>query len=335
MSQEPATSQPDPVDEIVSGFRGAQIVLAANRLGLFTALADGALTAQELARVLEADRRGVRILADALVSLGLLAKSDGRYANAAPAEEYLLPGSPRSKRAMLLHTARLYERWAGLYDAVKQGRPVSDDAIDPRLLGGEREFAQAMADVGRQRASQVAEALDLSGVRRLLDLGGGPGIYALELARRHPGVEEVVVFDRPDTLEVARENARRAGLEERVSVRAGNAFEDDLGGPYDLVFTSNLVHIYSGDENRRLVARCAAALAPGGRLAIKDFLLDADRTTPAGGAIFAVNMLVSTQGGDCYTVEEVEGWMRQAGLTPEELFDLTAQSRMLVGRKGG
>jgi predicted O-methyltransferase YrrM len=200
-------------------------------------------------------------------------------------------------------------------------------------LSDARGFAQAMADVGRQSAQTTAEALDLSGARRLLDLGGGPGIYALEFARRYPALQ-ATVFDLEDTVRVARENIRRAGLQDRVSVVAGDAFADDLGGPYDLIFVSNLVHIYSAQENLRLVGRCAAALAPGGRLCIKDFILDADGTSPPGGALFAVNMLVSTEGGDCYPLDQVKGWLEAAGLVFESITDLTPQSRLIRARRG-
>ncbi len=326
----------DRIDELASGYRGAQVVLTAVRLGLFEALAEGPLPARELAERLDADLRGTRILADALAALGVLEKEDAAYRDSPAAREFLVPGGPRSRTAILRHGARLYERWAGLYDAVRRGEPAPEDRIDPRLREGEEEFARAMADIGRESAVTTADALErlgvLEGARTALDLGGGPGIYALELASRAPGLR-VTVLDRPDTAAVARANIEEAGLADRVGARAGDALEEDLGGPWDLVFTSNFVHILPPEANRRLVRRAAGALAPGGRLVVKDFLLDPDRTTPAGAALFAVNMLVATEGGDSYTVEEVHGWFREAGLEPEETVDLTAQSRLAVARK--
>lgn len=326
----------DPIDEIARGYQGAQIVLTAVRLGVFEALAERPLPARELADRLQADARGTRILADALTALGLLVKEDGAYRDAPAAREYLVPGTPRSRTAMLHHGAQLYERWAGLFDAVRRGGPVPDDRLDPRLRGGERDFARAMADIGREVASPTADALERLGIletaRTALDLGGGPGLYALEFSRRAPGLR-AVVLDRPETAEVARANAEEAGLANRVEVRGGDALEDDLGGPWDLVFTSNFVHIYPPETNRRLVRRAAAALAPGGRLVVKDFFLDPDRTTPTGAALFAVNMLVATEGGDAYTVAEVHGWFREAGLEPEETVELTARSCLALARK--
>ena len=325
---------PPLLDELVLGFQPAQVVLTAHRLGLFTALDRGERSAAELAAAIGADRRGTRILCDALAALGLLAKRGDRYANGAEVREHLLPDSPRPQGAMLGHRALLYERWGKLGDAVRSGTRIPDEAVDPRLLGGDEEFARAMADLGRESARLTAEVLDLDGVASLLDVGGGPGLYALEFARRQPDLR-ATIFDRPGTAPVAREAIAAAGLADRVAIRSGDAFADDWGGPYDLVFTSNFLHIFAAEENRGLVARAAAALAPGGRLAVKDLFLDPGRTSPPAAALFAVNMLVNTAAGDCYTVAEVEGWMTAAGLTPVAVVEVAHHSRLIVGRKPG
>jgi len=322
----------DPVDRMASGYRACQILLTANRLGLFERLIEGPLDAEELSSRLDADQRGVRILCDALVAEGLLVREADGYRNGPLVEQFLLPGSPTSRVHSLHHTAKLYERWGRLHDAVVHGRPVPDEHLDPELIGNEAQFAQAMADIGRVSAAETSKVLDLEGVRRMLDIGGGPAIYAIEFARRHPELE-VVVLDTESTLAVAKGNIRAAELQGRITCRAGNALEDDLEGPYDLIFLSNVVHIYSAAINQQLLGRCAAALEPGGRLAIKDFLLDEDRLNPPGGAVFAVNMLVSTEGGDCYTVAQVETWLAPLGLRLENLVDVATKSRLLVARK--
>jgi predicted O-methyltransferase YrrM len=322
----------DPIDDIASGFKASQILLTANRLGVFVTLEPGPLSANTLAAELGTDPRATRILCDALASLSLLDKTGGAYSISATARESLLPDSPKSKTAMLLHTAKLYERWSKLYDVVHSGKPVADDKIDTRLQGDGRDFARAMADVGRLAAESVCEVLDLSGIHSLLDVGGGPGVYALAFARAYPKLRAVII-DSAETLEVARYNIEQQSLQGRVSVRAGDAFVDDLGGPYDFIFISNLLHIYSEIENRQLLTRCAEVLEPGGRLAVKDFLLDPDRLTPAGGAIFAVNMLLSTEGGDSHTAKEVQQWLEKAGLIYDSLTDVATHSRILVARK--
>ena len=324
----------ETIDRLSSAFQGSQILLTAIRLELFATLASEALTADDLAKRLAADPRGIRILCDALVGFELLVKSAERYRSTESARTYLMADSPSSRVARLLHSARQYERWGHLFDVVTTGKPIPHEEGDPRLARDERSFALAMADIGRSSAGATFDRLPLEGVSRFVDVGGGPGVYAIEAARREKGLR-AAVFDTAETLEVALENVRAAGLENRIDLLPGDAFEDDLRGPWDLILLSNMIHIYSADEARKLVHRCAEALAEGGRLAVKEFLLDEDHTSPAAGAIFAVNMLVSTEAGECFSVDEVGGWMRERGLVVNEAVALTAKSGLLVGARAG
>ena len=323
---------PDPIDDIATGYQSSQILLAANRLGIFAALGNGSKDARRLAADLDASPRGMRILCDALVDLGLLDRVGPDYANSPDARKHLLPDSPEPRSDLLSHGAKQYERWGRLYDAVKSGTPVPDDDLDPRLLEGERAFARAMADVGRRSAAATCEQLDLSGARQLLDVGGGPGIYAIEFAQRWPGLR-ITVLDTEEALAVARQNVTAAGLADRIHLHPGDAFVDDLAGPFDAIFVSNVIHIYSAVDNQKLIERCAASLAPGGQLILKDFFLDANRRNPPGGVVFAVNMLVSTDEGDCYTVGEAQSWFEAAGLRFEVVKDVASKSRLLIARK--
>ncbi len=318
------------VDTISAGYQSSQLLLAAHRLGVFEALRDEPRTAASLTGILGADGRATRILCDALVAIGMLGRERERYCLTADARECLLPESPNSKYALLSHTARLYEQWGKLFDVVKTGGPVSQDAVDARLEGDAQSFARAMANASRDSAVTTAALLSLPERGRVLDVGGGPGVFAIEFARKESALD-VVVLDRPEALEVARQNVVEAHLTDRIELRPGDAFVDDLGGPYDLVFLSNLVHLFSAEENERLLARCAAALVDGGRLVVKDFLLDADRTSPPGGAIFAVTMLLNTEKGDCYTISEVEGWFAAAGVRLETVQEVTVKSRVAIG----
>jgi cyclopropane fatty-acyl-phospholipid synthase-like methyltransferase len=321
----------DPIDLLSGGYRYSQILFTANRLGIFEKIGDRTVTLEQLAQAVGASRRGLRILCDALTTLSVLEKSEEGYRNTQLAVENLVPGAPRSRAAMLRHGAELYERWGGLYDAVKTGKPVPQERVDPRLQGDEIKFAEAMADSGRAIAGQTAEALELSHATRLLDVGGGPGVYAIEFVRRYPSLK-VTVLDDAKTLEVARRRIEEAGLSESITLHAGDAFEASPEGRYDFIFLSNLVHAFSSESNGRLVARLAEFMAPGAVMCIKDFLLDPDRTSPPWGAVFAVNMLVNTEEGDCYTVDEVKRWFEEAGLRFERLVELTPQTRLALGR---
>ncbi len=322
----------DPIEAISSGYRGAQILFSAVRIGIFTTLLDQTLSSDALSASLDCNPRGMRILCDALTTLGLLDKEGDLYRNSAVALEYLLPGSPKSKAAMMNHGARLYERWGKLYDVVKTGKPVSDNELDQRIASDDRAFAKAMADVGRISAKQTAEIIDIGAARKMLDIGGGPGLYSIGFAQHNPGLH-ATVFDSAKTLEVAQENIKDAGLSDRVSTMPGNAFDDDFGGQYDFIFISNFIHIFSYDANQSLVKKCADALVPGGRICLKDFFLEEDRTSPEWSAIFAVNMLVSTEEGDSYTIKEAKQWLENARLEFKSMHEVASNSRIIMGEK--
>lgn len=313
------------LDQVANGYRGAQVLFTAAELGLFAALGRQKLSASQLSRRLGLDPRGTRIVCDALVALGLLRKLAGRYANTAWAQRLLLPDAVQSQHGLLLHGALLYRRWASLPEVLRTGRPV------PHRTDA-RAFAAAMASSAALGAAETAAAVDLSGARSMLDIGGGPGLYGIAFARRWPGLR-VVVFDQPETAAVAHDYIAQAGLQSRVSVRAGDAFRDDLGRGFDFVLLSNVVHSYSAAENQKLIRRAARALAPGGRLGVKDFILTPGRTGPVWASLFAVNMLINTPGGDCYTAAEIRAWFRAAGLRPAGMVRLRASSHLLLARR--
>ncbi len=322
----------DFLDELSSGYQASQILFTAQRLGVFDALAAGGQDDLHLSKTLDCSPRGMRILCDALVDLGVLERSPAGYRLGSEAQRYLGPDAPEARSHLLQHGARLYERWAGLIDAVRTGEPVDEERLDPRLSGSQEDFARAMADVGRRSAAATCRQLDLSDTDHLLDLGGGPAVYACEFARQWPSLR-VTVMDTPETHKVARQTIADSDLTERVHLLAADFLEDPLGGPYDAVFVSNVLHIYSAIENRRLIQRCAGVLESGGRLILKDFFLDEDRQRPAGGAVFAVNMLVSTEGGDCYTVPEAVSWLEHANLRLDDMRDIASRSRLLIAVK--
>ena len=322
----------EQIDSMVQGYRAAQVVLTANRLGLFALIGSGRLNLEMISEGLGTDRRGTRILCDALAALSLLEKTDGKYRNSPASSRFLLPDSPESRVSGLLHAATQYEKWGGLLDAVIQGRPTPGERIDPRLRSGPEEFARAMADIGRVSAAETSGHLDLGGGGRMLDIGGGPAVYAIEFARKWPRLT-VEVLDDAETLKTASENIRQSGLSGRIHLIAGDVFKTPLDSGYDFVFVSNLVHIYSYEKNTELLAKCAEALKSGGEICIKDFILDSNRISPPGAALFAVNMLVSTESGDCYTEQQVISWFEKAGIQFARSDVLTNQTKLMFGRK--
>lgn len=202
--------------------------------------------------------------------------------------------------------------------------------MDPekRLQG----FIAAMHERASAQAPRLVKLLDLSAVNRCLDIGAGSGAYAMALARAKKSIR-VVAFDLPEVLPLTREYVRRDGLLGRISFMPGDFNRDDWGSGYDLVLLSAIVHMNDEKQNRLLVARAAAALNRGGQLVVQDFIMRPDRTRPAVGAVFALNMLVATAHGDSYTAAEIGGWMRAAGLTRIIKKDTPFDAALLIGRK--
>ncbi len=183
------------------------------------------------------------------------------------------------------------------------------------------------------QAETFADALDLNAVKDVLDLGGGSGAYAITFCRREPGLKGVVL-DHPDVSKLCQEYVEAAGLTGQIEVRAGDMLVDAYGGPYDMIWLSNVVHAYGPDEIKHVFSKCHAHLKPGGRFVLRDFMLDDDKTTPAFGAIFALNMLVNTQHGSSYSRREYTQWLENAGFS--EVQHLTVEgagnTELLIAR---
>ncbi len=322
---------PQGILEMASGFQRSRVLLTACELGLFTALEEGARSAAEVARALGTDGRATDRLMNALCPLGLLEKRGGRFANTPLAARFLVQGKP-DYLANLLHTAHLWQPWSTLTEAVRRGRSVMARAVKGHDAVWLRAFIAAMHWRACQHAPGVVAALDLSGVSRVLDVGGGSGAYAMAFARAK-GDLQAVVFDLPGVVPLADEYVRQGGLSDRVRTLAGDFEVDALGSGFDLVFLSAILHGNAPAQNRALLRKGAAALTPGGRLVVQDFIMDEDRTAPAFGALFALNMLVGTDGGDTYTESEVREWMEAAGLANIVRKDTAFGTTLLTGAK--
>jgi SAM-dependent methyltransferase len=311
MEHAPITSQ-EQLREAVYGFRRSRIILTAFELGIFSGLAGRSMGSEPLAKIIGADARATDRLLNALCALGLVRKAGGRFANAKIARDLLVSGMPKFM-AGLFHTANQWQSWHTLSAAVRSGSSVFEKKAGPgnekRLPG----FIAAMDERAAPQAPEIMKLLDLANVQRCLDIGAGSGAYAAALARAKKNIR-AVAFDLPEVLPLTRDYVRRAGLLARFDFIAGDFRRDDWGKGYDLVLLSAIVHMNSREENLRLVAKAAASLNRGGQLVIQDFIMGPDRTRPAAGAFFALNMLVVTAAGDTFTAGEVRGWMREAGL---------------------
>jgi ubiquinone/menaquinone biosynthesis C-methylase UbiE len=192
-----------------------------------------------------------------------------------------------------------------------------------------------MDDVTLELAPQVAAQLDLGDARRLLDIGGGPGTYAQAFLTVHPQLAEVTIFDLPQTLSVAAERLEKFGRRTDVRLLAGDFHRDPFDTGYDAVWISQVLHSQNEAGCRMLVAKAAAALAPGGRLFVHEFLLDDSHCRPLTAALFAVHMLVMTAGGRTYSGTEVAAWMREAGLVAVEVRQVSDDTGVVSAQRPG
>jgi len=285
-----------------SGFRASRVILTANNYRVFDHLKIPK-TAEDIARIISTDLRATEILLDAVSAVGLLRKSGNKYRNTAIATEFLVADSPLYQGDMLRHADSLWKSWSNLDEVVKTGLPSRSGGRD---YGS---FIRAMHNNAMPRAKAVVSAIDLKGVKRALDLGGGPGTYSMELASRKI---EVTLFDLPEAVAIAKELATGRGID-NINFLAGDFHSDDIGKGYDLVYISQIVHSLSIEESLVLITKAREALNPKGRIVIHEFLLEKDRAHPVPAALFSVNMLVNTAAGRSYTVQEMKGWLTKAG----------------------
>ncbi len=316
---------------ISTAYRQTLILLTANRLGIFELLDRlGSATAHDIAKQSHLSHRGAEILLDALVAIGLLRKHADRYTNSSLAASALVPGCSDYLGHIFDHNLHLLSRWTHLPDVVRTGQP----APRPNEERAFRAFILGMADLAKQGVRQLLRAYDFSGVRTLLDLGGGPGVYAAEISAVNPGLE-ATVFDLPQTKEIVEATSQRYGLQGRMRFLGGDYLSDDYGGPYQVILMSSIIHSLGETQIRHVLGRCFDALEQGGHLLIRDFFLDGTRTHPPANAIFAVNMLVASECGRCYTWTEVKGWLQHAGYghLKQLWLDDPPRAGLLVGVK--
>ena len=326
-----APVSPQDIQDAARAFMGSRILLTAFELGVFTALSGRGRTAEEAARLLRTDPRGLDRLLRALCARGWVRLRGGRFVNSQAAEKHLVRGRPGCL-AGLGHTEHLYHSWGTLTAAVRAGGTVQKRPVKGRGKGWLEPFIAAMHGRGLAQADAVARLADLRGCASLLDVGGGSGVFAMALVRRNPGLR-AVVFDLPEVVPLTRRYVREAGLAARVRAEAGDYEKDPLGTGYDAVLLSAIIHSLSPSENLRLLRKAARALRSGGRVVIQDNIMDEARLKPASGALFALNMLVNTAGGDTYTEGEVRSWLRRAGFGPAARRDTRFETSLLIARK--
>ncbi len=309
----------DALLEVVRGYHPACVLIAAAELDVFTCLHDRPMRAADLADRIQSDRRATTVLLDALAAMRLLAKRGDTYVVPAAVAEVLTETGARCALGMIRHQGSCLRRWSRLARAVQTGRPVEDEASVRGAEADLASFIRAMHEVSDPVAPHLIAALEPLSFRHLLDLGGASGTWTVPFLKRHP-TSTATVFDMPEVISMAEPRLTALGLRDRVRLVPGNFYTDALPAGADLAWVSAIVHQNSRQQNRALFGKVFAALVPGGRILIRDFVMDDTRTEPAAGAFFAVNMLVGTPGGGTFTFGELRDDLAAAGFVEVTLL---------------
>jgi predicted O-methyltransferase YrrM len=316
-------------------YQGAAVLAAAAELDLFSALSPAPRTATTLARILRCDLRALTILLDALVALRLLGKSGVSYALPAGLNALLVADSAQSVLAMAQHQAHCLRNWAQLAQVVKTGQPAKRTPGIRGEEGAQESFIGAMHNVSAPNAAGVIRAVQPLRFRHLLDIGGASGTWTIAFLRAcRPA--RATLYDLPHVIPMARRRLAAAGLAKRVKLVAGDFMRDELPAGADLAWVSAIVHQNSRAQNRVLFTKVSRVLVPGGRIAIRDILMEEDRTRPEAGALFAVNMLVATEGGGTFTFAELREDLEAGGFAEVVVARRDeAMNALVVARKPG
>jgi SAM-dependent methyltransferase len=321
---------------LAAGHVEARIVQSAVELEIFDALEKSPLKAETVAGRLGLEPKATELLLNALASLALLQKQGEVFSLSDTAGQYLVKSSPQYLGGMIRFESHLWGCWEKLPQAIRTGKPArlpnmyQDDPAETEI------FIDAMDSLVKARgdAEVLAGAVDWSRIGELLDVGSGPATYPIALCKKYLGLR-ATIFDLPATLKITRRFIRESGLENRIRLIAGDYRSDPIPGSYDAVLLSNIIHGENFASNEKLLRNLADHLAPAGLMIIKDHILDHSRANPAVGAVFSLLMLLTTDGGRCYTFDEIKSWMAAAGLSNIRQIDLPPPltSSLVIGEK--
>jgi ubiquinone/menaquinone biosynthesis C-methylase UbiE len=300
--------------DMASAFYHSCVLFAASDLGIFKKLAElGEADLEAIVSACGLDRRGGWLLLDACVALGLCEKRGDRYRNSPEAALFLVPGSPADVSGAIRYNRDVYDAWGRLREMIQTGKPVEKPELH---LGKDEERTRTFVLAMHHRALGIGQAvvplLELSGSKKVLDVGGGPGTYSMLVARAFPGVE-CIVLDLPEVVEIAAELVGQAGMSDRVRTLEGDYHIMPFPDGNDVVLFFGVLHQEDEEAIRDLLRRAHDSLIPGGRVWVLDMMTDSSRAWPKFSALFSLNMALTTDRGSVFSDEDLEGWLDEAG----------------------
>ncbi len=302
---------PNTIREFAASFQKSRILLSGFELDIFTNIEEAGTTNSQIADKLNLDMHACERLLNALVSLGFLTKQNNSFFNTPESFTFLSKKSPDYLGGMM-HTNHLWNTWSNLSQVVRTGNSAHPDEINIRGEDWLFPFINAMHDRAVKQAPPQLASIDLIGINSVLDIGGGSGAYAMEFVNRKPEIK-ATVFDLPNVVPITQKFIDKESFTGRINTYTGDYTKDVLPKGFDLMFLSAVIHSNSLEVNQELIKKCFSALNKNGKIIIQDWIMNNDRTQPTSGAIFAINMLVGTEAGDCFTEKEVFNMLKLAG----------------------
>ena len=303
---------PDQLLEISGKFWETCTLHAGVKLDLFTAIGNEQLTSEDVVQRLNGDKRGATMLLNALTAMNLLVKKDNKYSNTKASTSFLSKDSPQYMGYMIMHHHHLVASWSKLDQAVKTGTPVRTRVSHSN--GESREsFLMGMFNLAMNLAPRLAAKINLSNRRYLLDLGGGPGIYAIHFCLENPQLK-ATVYDLPTTRPFAQKTIEKFGLTDRIDFMDGNYLEQDIEGVYDVAWLSHIFHGEGPEDCQKIIIKTVSALEPGGMIIVHDFILNNTMDGPFFPALFSLNMLLNTAHGQSYSEKQIMDMLAEAGV---------------------
>lgn len=300
--------------ELSGGYWSTCALHAGVKLGVFTPLSSEPLTSRDLAGRINCDSRGLEMLLNALTALGLLDKKDDTFVATPFAAEFLSRTSPAYLGHIIMHHHHLMSSWVNLDQAVQSGTPVRGRVSHEDVESSRESFLMGMFNLATLVAPKIVSNIDLSGRRRLLDLGGGPGTYAIHFCQHNPELT-AVICDLPTTRKFAEQTVERFGLSGRISFAAGDFEVEELPTGFDVAWLSHILHGVGPQLCVEILKKAISALEPGGMIMIQEFILDDAKVAPVFPALFSLNMLLGTPDGQAYSEGELVGMLAAAGAT--------------------
>jgi ubiquinone/menaquinone biosynthesis C-methylase UbiE len=302
---------PDKLLEVSGYYWRSFTIHAAIKLGIFTIIDSEELTGEDIAQRLNAKERGVVMLLNALAAMNLLVKKSDRYSNTPSSTSFLSKDSPEYMGHIIMHHQHLALSWSKLDEAVRTGGPmrIRSSGSDEE---GRESFLMGMFNIAMNLAPRLVNTIDISDRRHLLDLGGGPGTYAIHFCLNNPRLR-ATVYDLPATGPYARKTIERFGLTDRINFVAGDYLKEDVPGIYDVAWLSQILHAEGPDDCQKIIEKAVSVLEPGGVLMIHEFVLDNTMDGPLQPALFSLNMLLGTENGRSYSEGEIMEMLSRAG----------------------